>query len=280
MTTDTNKWYCGVPIFVFAPFIQYQKWVGMTPAHNNKFGCVSCGAKGCLNSKGYHWRVMHNITGGIAWCLHRLLLCKVCKTTFAEIDPQFLAQLPNPVTEHFPFLMTTKGPGLHDEGILFQFIHLATKGVLFGTFTNMYNALKRLQHTKKHVTYLDTLQEQIDRDEENDGDFEDIIPECFPEYFSKGKYHGIDLTPHDLKKHFLCYMRSIEPYLQHSFQTTCDEGGSADHTYKTANKVVPPGRKGKLWKASITKTSLQGKIELSRFVHTQGNDEIEGLIRS
>jgi hypothetical protein len=75
-------------------------------------------------------------------------------------------------------------------------------------------------------------------------------------------------------------MQSSEPYLQKSFQATSDEGSSADHTYKTTNKVFPPGRKGKLWKASLMNTSLQGKIELSQIVHTQGNDEIEGLIRS
>ena len=139
--------------------------------------------------------------------------------------------------------------------------------------------MKRYWHTREHLSYLDCLEERLNRLAKNNDAFETIYPEFFPEYSSCGEYHGIDITPRVLKRIFFCYMGTIENYLQKSFQRHADDRGSADFTYKTAKKVVPPGRKGELFKASYTKNSLQGKMELSRFTHMQGNDEIEPLIR-
>jgi hypothetical protein len=275
LSADAENWY-RPPVFAFLPFLQFHRWVGNSPAQKDAFKCVHCKVAGKLNSNGYYWRPMHHPTLSTVWCLHRRYVCTDCKCTFAEIDPRFLKQLPTPVVERFPFLSSRHGPGLH-ESMLYQFLHLATKGILFGTYVNMVNEQKRLQHSQAHVSFLDTLHHRRSGDR---GHFDQLQPELFAAYYSPGDYHGIDLTTAVLKRYFYRFLEGgQEGYMQNSFQLTMDEGGSADLTYKTARKVFAPGRAGKLYKASLSKLALRGKLEVSRFTFTQGNEEIELLVK-
>ena len=51
-----------------------------------------------------------------------------------------MKQLPNAVTESFPFLMTASGLGMH-ESLMQMFMVLCTKGILFSTFAASVNAV-------------------------------------------------------------------------------------------------------------------------------------------
>jgi hypothetical protein len=271
-----DNWYKQPPVFAFLPFLQFESWVGATPSQNDGFACVHCEATGRLNSNGYYWRPMHHPTHSTVWCLHRRLQCQECKRTFAEIDPRFLKQLPTPVVERFPFLTSRSGPGLHDS-MMYEFSHLSTKGILFGTYVNMVNEQKRLRHSQAHASFLDTLHHRRSGDR---GHFDQGQPELFAAYYSSGEYHGIDLTTKVLKGYFFRFVGGHEGYLQNTFQSASDTGGSADLTFKTANKVIAPKRAGKFFTASLTKNALKGKVEVSRFTYTQGNAEITPLVEA
>jgi hypothetical protein len=73
-----------------------------------------------------------------------------------EINPLVLSQLPTQIVELFPFMTTQWGPGMHEK-MVYQFIHFATKGVMFGTYTNSLNELKRLRYAQQHVSFLDQV---------------------------------------------------------------------------------------------------------------------------
>jgi hypothetical protein len=141
---------------------------------------------------------MHHVTGEIIWCYHRRLKCNNCGRTFAEIDPRFLPQFPTPVVERFPFLKVSRGLGMHQD-LLFQFMHLATKGILFGTFCSMVNELKRLKYGMTSCSFYDALSARL---AVNTGGMAIIHAELFPEYQSSGHYHGIDLSPRLIKHCF------------------------------------------------------------------------------
>jgi hypothetical protein len=160
--------------------------------------------------------------------------------------------------------------------MLYEFLHLATKGLMFGTYVNIVNEVKGLRHSQDHVSYLDTLQHRLDQ---GVGHFDQRQPELFAEYYSPGEYHGMDLTTKVLKTYTFRYLESHEPYIQKSFQAVADQGGAADFTFKTARKIFAPKRAGKLFNASYTKNSLRGLIEMSRLTFTTGNAEIKQMIK-
>jgi hypothetical protein len=63
-----------------------------------------------------------------------------------------------------------------------------------------------------------------------------------------------------------------------SFQKFVDNGESLDHTFKFANSLKLKDRPGKVFTASYTSVSLQGKVTLSRSTYTKNNAEIEPII--
>jgi hypothetical protein len=44
---------------------------------------------------------------------------------------------------------------LYEAMMYYQFLHLATKGIMYGTFVNSMNEMKRIAYTKDHISYLD-----------------------------------------------------------------------------------------------------------------------------
>jgi hypothetical protein len=48
---------------------------------------------------------------------------------------------------------------LYEAMMYYQFLHLATKGIMYGTFVNSMNETKRIAYTKDHISYLDHLAE-------------------------------------------------------------------------------------------------------------------------
>ena len=83
-----------------------------------------------------------------------------CGKTFAEFHPDFMAQLPNILVEQFPFLVTPSGLGIH-RSMMLQFLHLCTKGILFGTFCNGINEMKKYKYWTSNMCYLDRLSDVI-----------------------------------------------------------------------------------------------------------------------
>jgi hypothetical protein len=99
------------------------------------------------------------------WLLHCRLCCdhasgkNGCGTrTFTEYDQDFLSQVPTPVAECFPFVTVPGGLGIH-EALLYQFMYLVMKGVLFGSWCQSINEAKNTLYAKSHFSHLDCVSE-------------------------------------------------------------------------------------------------------------------------
>jgi hypothetical protein len=131
---EANTW-----IYCFSPLKQYSQLVKPVSEYN----CIHCGKAGNLRSNGWHYRPMHHFHFTV-WLLHRRLRCEHargkngCGRTFTEYDQDFLSQVPTPVAECFPFVTVRGGLGIH-EALLYQFMYLVMKGVLFGSWCQSIN---------------------------------------------------------------------------------------------------------------------------------------------
>jgi hypothetical protein len=231
-----KSWYTGrCKKFVYLPFHQYRNKAGDL----KDYECIHCREKK-LESKMYAYRPMFNFAK-IVWLYHRRLRCRACSGTFAEIHPDFLAQLPTIIAERLPFLTTGAGLGVH-RLMLYQFMHMATKGILYGTFVNIYNELYRLDHDIDHCSFLDGTADY----QGGTGalGLQPKKPEPFAAFRSPGEYNGILLRVGLVKHLFYRTMDSMEAYMQKSFQASVDNGESPDHTFKFANGLKLKDRPG------------------------------------
>jgi hypothetical protein len=71
--------------------------------------------------------------------------------------------MPTAIVERFPFLTTVSGPGMH-KAMMYQFLRLATKGIMYGKFVNLMNEMKSIAYTKDHISYLNHLAEYLEKD--------------------------------------------------------------------------------------------------------------------
>ena len=94
----------------------------------------------------------------IVWILHHRMQCQKsdCKKTFASIDPRFLSQLPTRVVERFPFITTIGGAGIH-QAMIFNFVNLMTKGLMYGTYTKSINELHNIRYAFDSIGYYDSI---------------------------------------------------------------------------------------------------------------------------
>lgn len=268
VSLDPADWYRSQYwVYVFLPFQQFTARCG----NLSEFCCIHCGKKGGLLSKGQYFRPMFD-HAKITWLLHRRVQCK-CRKTFAEIDPRFLNQLPTEIVDRFPFMTTSSGFGMH-RMIMYQFLSFATKGIFVGAFTDSYNEILRLQHSYQHVSFLDTLH---DRKKQSVQQAATTMPQTFHAFSSPGEFNGILLPKGLVRTLFFRMMRVMDPYMQKSFQTVVDEGASSDHTFKYGDSIYDFQRSGKIYTASWTMMTLNGKVALSRLVYTKGNDEIRSV---
>ena len=66
--------------------------------------------------------------------------------------------------------------------------------------------------------------------------------------------------------------------MQASFQRTYDNGIATDHTHQLASVVRGGMEKGKVFTASYTVMSKEGRVNMNRLTHTKGMAEISGLL--
>jgi len=196
--------YCQeVEVFVHAPFNHFEdlnqdRIVNMT--------CPCCNKSGNLHSNGWCFRPAHK-SDSLVWILHQRLRCERrdgkngCGRTCSTFHPGIMKQLPNAVTESFPFLMTASGLGMH-ESLMQMFMVLCTKGILFSTFAASVNAAKRFKYWRSHLNYLDKVHDKISKTERMKVQ-SSFHPMPFSPYDYAGEYNGIDLKPSLVKKLFL-----------------------------------------------------------------------------
>ena len=263
-TTSLREWYLSnCWIFAWLPSHQYTNMYDQST-----IPCRHCNTKGKLQSHCYRYRPMfHN--DEIVWLLHRRLICQHCQKTTAEIDPRFLKHIPTHVVETLPFLTTPGGPGMH-VSMLNEFSYLTSKSILFGTYVGMVNEKLALREHTLHVSYMETLANasQI-------GFCPDASAVFDPRHLSGNR---LRLTKRLLKVLFEARAESLERHLQQRFQLCSDNGCSTDHTFKFANVISLPGRRGKVFGASNTITSLSGLICASRMVFTKSHSEIKPVL--
>ena len=264
-------------IYLHHPFVQYSRKI---PKKLSEYKCIHCGEKEHLQSNGWHWRPMHHMDR-IDWLLHRRIKHRGkngegCGKTFAEYHPKFMAQLPTVVASRFPFVATVRGLGIH-QSMMYQFLCLATKGVLFSTYCRSVNEAKETRYWQQHASYLDSLAEYMEG-RNNLGGEDFFVAKPFCAYQTIGEYNGIRLKPSLLKNLFVKVMEVMEDYLQESFQLHVDEGIQADHTFKFAKMIMAAIRKGKVFHASYDALGLDGFINFNRLTHTKSNSEIRPLI--
>ena len=118
---------------LFLPFLQYPELCCIQDC-----ACIHCGKRE-LHSKGYFYRPMH-ARQHLCHLLHRRLVCRACKRTFAEIDPRFLRLLPTIVVARFPFITSVRGPGIHVD-VIKQFEELSVKEFATAAFAQSIKTL-------------------------------------------------------------------------------------------------------------------------------------------
>jgi hypothetical protein len=128
-----------------------------------------------------------------------------------------MAQLPTRMVQQFPFLMTVGGPHV-SQSLLFQFMCLVLKGIMYGTFVKSINEIYRVLYSISHLTYLDVLQTGSDAFTDD----EDSVPILQP-------WQKLSTS---LLKHLLFWtIDSLEPEAQKSVEMLVDDGVSPDHTF-------------------------------------------------
>ena len=257
----------------WCPFRQYRLYVRKLQTYK----CVYCG--NCrLHSKEYEWRPMFDFRQ-IIWLHHRRVECQhpQCGRTFAEFHPDFLEQLPDRVVDTLPFETTVKGPGMH-KLMIYSFMHLATKGVMYGTYANMQNELYNLMHCIDHKSFLGATKDYIRRSIEREPLA--IVPKVFSPFQSVGEYNGIRMLPGLVRGLFFRVCTRLERSNQARFQMNIDEGAVADHTFKFAKGIKIPGRAGQPFKASYTVLGQNGLVNLSVFTNTKSNTELASVLNT
>lgn len=145
--------------YVSLPFRQDGNLVGCL----SDYKCIYCNNGGLISNM-YDWRPAFD-HDKIVRILHRRVLCKSCNHTMAEIHPDFMSQLPTAVAERLPFLTTGSGFGMKVT-MIYQFMHLATKGIFYGTYVDIFNKLYRMGHSVEHLSYLDMLSYQVKNEDD------------------------------------------------------------------------------------------------------------------
>lgn len=242
-----------------------------------KIGCVRCGKKGHLQSKGWHFRPGFMLSS-IVWILHRRLECKCCKKTFAEIDPRFLSQLPTRVAERFEFVSTVSGPALHIS-MLYAMLNLLTKSVMMGIFAAAVNEVYSVLFAMDHCSYTDSLRDLINSpggldflDVDTVGGWgatchHDMEEYCLPR-----------LTRSLLEACFFSFMETAEPHMQMDFQARTDDACERDDTFKYANRMYMKPRRGQVFRAITNILSGTGFVNVSRFRYTVTHEEIRPVL--
>lgn len=268
--TKPDDWYrSSLYKFVWRPMSQFGKLVDI-----NQINCIYGCESGHLRLSSLKWRPMFYFEK-IVWVLHHRIHCKKCGRTFASIDPRFLAKLPTRVTERFPFVTTSGGPGMH-QSMIFQFTNLVKKGIIYRTYVNDINQQQRIRYDMDHINYYDTVADMMGAVEECDRELPAI--EVFSEFNSPGNYNGIKLTVDLMKTCVRNFILAREKYYQASFQMHCDDGAAADHTHKLAKFIKANGRRGRVFTASYTVMSKLGLILMNRLTMTKSTFELEGLL--
>ena len=274
---EPEDWYrANIRCYNWCPFGQYCGLVGNLQTDYN---CIHCKSKG-LVSNGYYWRYAFDFNGNL-WLRHRRLECQKkkggCGRTFAEIDPRFLEQLPLRVVETLPFLTRAKGPCM-SANLIYAFMTLATKGILYGSFCVMFNELRYIGHSCDHLGYLEALSDRLMTGLGALGFMLRGPKKVFAPFKSAGEYNGLEMQPKHVRYYFLQVSKVLEPYRQTSLQKDVDEGASPDHTHKFASNIKIPGRPGTALSASYTVMSLNGLVNMSALTHTKSNAEIDDLV--
>ena len=277
-----------VSCFNWTPFTSYCKIVGNL---QKDYECIHCHKK-CLVSNGYYWRAAFDFDR-LVYVRHRRVRCspkiqwtadvdgkltvgKGCGKSFAEFHPDFLTQMPTRVVETLPFLTRPKGP-LMSTNMMYAFMELAEKGIMFGTFAAVFNTLYRIQHTTDHIAYVEAVKDA--RDANDRLGITSVVPAVFAPFHSPGEYNGIELQPSLVQYFFYRTCKALADYHQTSFQTVCDEGVIPDHTHQFARGIKIPGRPGHPFTASYTVLGLNSLVNLSPLTHTKSNEEIKGIIK-
>ena len=180
-------------VFVHAPFNHFGD---LNPHHIVNLTCPCCNKTGNLHSNGWSFRPAHK-SDSIVWIFHQRLRCETrdgkngCGRTCSTFHPGIMKQLPNAVTESFPFLMTASGLGMH-ESLMQMFMVLCTKGILFSTFAASVNAAKKFKYWRSHLNYLDKVYDKTSKTERLQVQ-SSFHPMPFSPYDYAGEYNGIDL---------------------------------------------------------------------------------------
>jgi 3'-5' exonuclease len=275
-----DRWYLGrIWVYVWMPLRQYGQHV------DKLHPCAFCGECN-THSKGLYWRPMffHHM---IVFVLHQRFQCKnphCCGSTkgkrqsFASIDPRALSKLPTRVAERFEFVTTPGGPGIH-RSMMYMFVNLACKSILFGSFADMVNELFAIDYSMECASYYGELKEWDPRSVMGH-DGSPIQP--YSAFGQVGEHNGMRLTTGLLKSLFYIFMELEEPYMQASFQHNYDEGAAGDDTHKYSSKIfvnTTARSRAQPFSASYTLLNKSQTIACSRLKYTKSHDEMKPILQ-
>jgi len=260
--------------FLWLPFKQFRARVQLNQV-GCCFGCSGCG-KAKLN--GMRWRPMkkHDKT---VFVLHHRVLFECCNRSTTTISLAFLAKLPTPIAERFPFITTAAGPGVH-RSMVYQLNSLKTKQIMEGTYSSTINAASKIRYDLSRLSYYDRIGDDMLQKEMAGNIGESPIPQPYSQYNCPDEFNGFTLTPNMMSAASQSYFDANEEYMQASFQTKGDGGVFSDHTHthKYPNGIRASGRPGKVFGAAYTMGALIGFINLLVLTFTKSISELLPLI--
>ena len=80
---------------------------------------------------------------------------------FIQLMNIFLSQSPRKIRERFTFIFENS-IGMH-ESIMQLLVSISTKSMLFGSFCNGVNEVRRVKHSRDMINYLDNAYNAIEK---------------------------------------------------------------------------------------------------------------------
>jgi hypothetical protein len=269
---SAKHWYLkNVWVYTWQPFAQFGTLCDIKTTK-----CPKCKITGKLQSKEFDFR-----TGFMAdkpvFLHHRRVLCGACNKSTSEIDPSFLANLPTRVSDTLEFVTTVRGPAVHTS-LMYSFVNLLTKGIMFGAFVNMINEVYAVRHTVDHLSFISSVFDVCRLNGTGTLDPNNFEVFC-PIFSDTSGYCFPRITKAVLKAVVFTFAGGFEAYAQASVQTRCDESCERDDTHKFSKAIHVHGRKGKVFMGSTTIMSGQGFCNLSRLRYTKSHSEIRPTLQ-
>lgn len=232
-------WYLP-SLFFWLPTVQFSRFI-------SGIKCPKCKSKAHVHS--YEYKRVIETDNSIGYVIHRRFKCpkEGCETVISSIDPRTLEQLPEEVTEFYPYGHSERSTGVH-KSLLSRWAILTRFGTRLGQITKCENELIAQDYSRRQRHYYRVQLAEIEKREREREDKEKkrqrlgieteempiiYVPDVFSERNCPYSNVGGNLTDETTLKLWVDFHKAREPHMQafvrRSYGST---SRSHDETYK------------------------------------------------